>query len=365
MRSRERPPRSHLDSCRQLGYYQPTDRHRGHRFHEAQQPARRRPKATDQHADPPPTHGDVPRPGILDMNRPTAMHRCLRAFGRMTGLPFGLRDRVLRLFADPDSMASTPFACDFFGATYDGDLASFIDWSVYFHGAYERGLLAFLANAAAQAGPDAVVLDVGANVGQHTLFLAGRAGQVHAFEPWPAAAEALARKIARNRLDNVTLHRVGLSDRTHDEVYYAPTGANCGTGSFLAAHNRSNRPAGTLPLAAGDDCLAAREIERVDVIKIDAEGYEPRVLAGLARTLSRRRPVVAFELSETCGRELAGRGDVETALTELFGEDWEWRRLEGGPDRYRLAPFRPVFDGATLAAIPAERLAGLPQDGGL
>lgn len=280
--------------------------------------------------------------------------RLLRLLGRQTRIPFGLRHRLARRFADPDSMPPTPFACDFFGLAYEGDLASYIDWNVYFHGAYERGLLSFLKNAAIAAGPGTVFLDIGANVGQHSLFMSAHATQVHAFEPWAVARRAITRKIALNRIGNVTVHSIGLSDHDHEEIYYAPTLSNRGTGSFVASHNLSNRNAGRLPLVAGDTYLAAHGIDRVDVIKVDVEGFEPQALAGLAATIARCRPVVALECNPASARDDPCR---------IFGPDWLAYVLGGGPDRYRLEPPTARLDGATIVMVPREKRAYLAASG--
>ncbi|ARJ66576.1 hypothetical protein WV31_13305 [Magnetospirillum sp. ME-1] len=278
----------------------------------------------------------------------------LRRFGRQRWLPFGLRDRILRKLADPDSMPSTPFNCAFFGLRYQGDLSSFIDWSVYFYGVYELGILSFLREATRQAGPGAVVLDIGANVGQHSLFLSAHAARIHAFEPWQPARDAILRNIGINRIENIEVHEVGLSDHAHDAVYYAPTLANKGTGSFLAGHNLSNREAGRLPLVDGDSYLAARGIDRVDVIKLDAEGFEPRVLAGLAGTIARCRPVMVLE---------ENAASTDPIAFERLGEGWERFTLAGGPEHYRLEPYLAPRDGATVVLAPTEKARALRPAG--
>lgn len=285
---------------------------------------------------------------------PPARARLLRLLGRQTRIPFGLRHRLVRCLADPDTMPPTPFACDFFGLTYEGDLASYIDWNVYFHGAYELGLLKFLKAAATAAGPGAVFLDIGANVGQHSLFMSAHVAQVHAFEPWAAARDAILRKLDVNRITNVAVHAVGLSDRDQEAVYYAPTSSNLGTGSFVPGHNFSNHAAGRLPLVAGDSYLARHGIDRVDVIKLDVEGFEPQALDGLSAILSRCRPVVALE----CNPASAG-GDPRKA----FGPDWRAHVLAGGPDHYRLEPLAALRDGATIVMVPEEKWPFLAPSG--
>jgi FkbM family methyltransferase len=283
----------------------------------------------------------------------------LRWVGHQRWLPFGLRDRFLRILADPNSLGRAPFTCDFFGLSYRGDLASFIDWMIYFYGAYEGGVLAFLRDCTAWAGPGAVFLDIGANVGQHSLFMARHAAQVHAFEPWPEARGRLEGNLAANDVANVAVHPFGLGDVGGDQLFYAPASANLGTGSFVADVNL-NAAMGKLPLLRGDDAMARLGIERVDVVKIDTEGFEVKVLVGLAETLARHRPIVVFELSQATQAEL---GDTRAGLRRLFGSDWQFLTLGEHPERYRLTEYCGDHDILTVAAVPMEKAASLPQHG--
>jgi FkbM family methyltransferase len=289
----------------------------------------------------------------------------LRLWARQRWLPFGVRDRVLRAFIHPDGGRSDRFECDFYGQRYPGDLSNFIDWTVFFYGAYEPGLLRFLADAAPPlGGHDAVFLDIGANVGQHTLFMAPRVAEVHAFEPWQPARLAVEEKIIRNRLANVRLHAVALSDEPGRMPYFAPTSGNRGTGSFLEAYNLSNRREDVLPVERGDDVLCRLGVTRVDLIKIDTEGFERRVLAGLGGTLERLRPVVVFELSPATGEDMAVDGDVATGVAQAFGRSWRFFRLAEQAEGYRLEPFAGQADGAMVVAVPEEKVKRVPQAGG-
>lgn len=284
----------------------------------------------------------------------------LRWWGRQRWIPFGVRDRVLRRLADPDAMASTPFVCDLFGLRYEGDLASFIDWTIYFYGCYERAVLTLLADAAALAGPRAVFLDVGANVGQHALILSRRVAQVHAFEPWDKARRRLERNLALNAVTNVTVHALGLGEHDKDLTFHAPASANWGTGSFVPEVNL-NRSDGTLPVLRGDTALAQRGIGRVDLIKIDTEGFEIKVLSGLAETIARHRPVVVCEMS---GPTLAEAGpDPLATLNRLFGPGWTFLDLGHHMERYRLRPFRGGGEVITLVAAPDELAPRLRRRG--
>src|SRR5688572_8430491 len=97
-------------------------------------------------------------------------YRIARWIGHQHYVPRG-RDRIIRLFAKPG--VPVPFSADFFGMTYKGSLDDYIDWSVYVYGAYSRNELDLLARLAGELRGDRPLTfyDVGANVGQHTLFM--------------------------------------------------------------------------------------------------------------------------------------------------------------------------------------------------
>ncbi|MBX9634038.1 MAG: FkbM family methyltransferase, partial [Magnetospirillum sp.] len=118
-----------------------------------------------------------------------------------------------------------------------------------------------------------------------------------------------------------------------------------------------NAAADCLPVMRGDEALAG--LARVDVIKIDTEGFEAKVLAGLKETLARHRPVVLFELTPPVAASLGGTGTLEQGLMALLGPGWRLRCLQAQGERYRLIPFS--FDGhgqAIAVAIPEHSRLG-------
>ena len=138
--------------------------------------------------------------------------------------------------------------------------------------------------------PRRTVIDIGANVGNHTVFYAAfsRADRVVAFEPNPPVRAMLARNVALNGLGNVVLEhaRHGL-------------GRVRGRGTVVAP--AANLSAGRVVAAEGADGFEVRPLddfafENVAFVKIDVEGMELDVLAGAAETLRRNRPVLAVEV---------------------------------------------------------------------
>lgn len=236
---------------------------------------------------------------------PPALFRALRLVGHREWIRHGLRERLIRRFAPPERIPPRPFTTDYFGLRYQGDFATHADWIVYFFGAYERNILQLLHDLARRRTRP-VFLDVGANVGTHTLYMTGLCRTVHAFEPYPKVRRTLAERVAGNRIENVIIHDVGLSDRDEVAPFYVPQGANEGTGSFLAEWHTQGRPSQSARLVRGDDYLRGLGVGAVDLVKIDVEGFEARVLRGLRETLSAYRPAVVMEYTRATAHEVGG-----------------------------------------------------------
>ena len=226
------------------------------------------------------------------------LHAILKRIARLTWIRFGIRGRFLRLFVDPETTESTPFTCEFYGDTYSGNLNSYIDWCAYFFGLYEKEYLEYLATFVAK-GKETIFIDVGANVGHHSIFMSRIASVVHSFEPNPTVRKLLEQKIHANSKKNIVVHDVGLGKQDEGLDYFTPTGANHGTGSFVKGYSPNNENSPTLlQVVNGDKYITKLNLPRIDLVKIDVEGFEKNVLIGLKETLILHRPVLAIEFSK-------------------------------------------------------------------
>lgn len=126
---------------------------------------------------------------------------------------------------------------------------------------------------------DHVALDIGANLGLHTVALSRAARTVHAFEPNPLLLPALRRTLSR--LPNVTLHGCALGDHNGDVALI--TGEDHSTARVASG--------GDIPIRRLDDVLNGA----IHFIKIDVEGHELNVFRGAQRTLSEHHPLIVFE----------------------------------------------------------------------
>ena len=221
----------------------------------------------------------------------------LRLIGHQEYIRYGIRYRIIGLFYPPYSDRSIPFEVDFFGSIYKGNLNCFLEWNVYFFGAYEKFELFMLRNFIAKTN-NPIFIDIGANIGHHSLFMSNFCSLVHAYEPYEAVSKQLEDKISYNNIKKIQLHKVGLGQKDCELDFYAPKGSNTGTGSFVAMHDtQNNQLFGKLQIVNGDHHISSLNLNHIDLIKIDVEGFEKDVLIGLEKTLQKFRPIIFMEFS--------------------------------------------------------------------
>jgi FkbM family methyltransferase len=159
--------------------------------------------------------------------------------------------------------------------------------------------------------PGGTVIDVGACLGDMTATfsrMVGDNGSVIAFEPNPAAFECLYHNMKPYK--NVRLINCGLgSVRSSASVVHPPNAdKNLGASQL--------KDGGPVLITSMDNLSASWK--RVDFIKIDAEGWEPRILNGAIDTLKRFKPTILVEINipilESMGQT---RHDVMKPLMDL------------------------------------------------
>lgn len=187
----------------------------------------------------------------------------------------------------------TPFAGRTFtisGSEADGSIMAAIEAG---GGRYEPDLMLVLSRV---VRPNWVCLDVGANLGAITVVLADLCpqGRVHAFE---AAAENVAylrANLAANGAANATAHHVALYDR--DETLTLHFTSSYAGGSFVSDVVNEGS-AEDVPARRLDGWAAEHGLDRLDLVKLDVEGAETRMLAGAAATIERHRPHLVVEFN--------------------------------------------------------------------
>lgn len=151
-------------------------------------------------------------------------------------------------------------------------------------------------------------IDVGANIGHYTKRmseLVGSQGRVFAFEPMTATFDLLSTNAARFRHDNVSLLNFAASDACR-LVHMDLPSFESGAANYYQAHITSNG-SGTAVMSVRIDALELPQPVRL--VKIDAEGHERSVVAGMEQLILRDHPVIVLEYSTDAPEEfLLARG---------------------------------------------------------
>jgi len=216
---------------------------------------------------------------------------------------------------------------------FDGDLTMHLDLGehmqsqIFWHGSYSRNILYLLRKI---LRPGMTFVDGGANVGEISLVAAkrvGPSGRVLAFEPVDAFADQLQRHRDDNRLDNIEILRMGLSDQPGTaplylaESAYADGTHHDGLGTLFLSDVRS-RQAATIPLVTLDAMLDGAP---PDLMKLDIEGAELAALHGARDLLSRGAPDLIIEIGrDTCR---AAGYDMEDILAFLEPYGYVFHRI--------------------------------------
>ena len=159
-------------------------------------------------------------------------------------------------------------------------------------GFYEARLLAMVA-ALGLVGPGSVVCDIGANIGNHTVYFTKVMGaaKVLAFEPQGHCHATLTDNIALNGLqDRAVAYNCLIGAVTGNGTLSRFNARNLGGTSFAASD------LGDLPLFALDEVIEPDDLARLDLIKIDVEGMQMEVLQGAEGVLDKQRPAIWIEL---------------------------------------------------------------------
>ncbi len=260
------------------------------------------------------------------------------------------------------------FTADLFGMRYDGNTGNYIDRRIFYFGAYEKPVLFLMRDIMKSAyANQGVFIDVGANTGQHSLFMSGYSKEVHAFEPYEPVLKRFRRMVEINHVPNIVIHSVGLGNAHAKMPFHKPADSNLGTGSFVEGFTPDNAYFGELEIEVGDEVLEKAGVQSVALIKMDVEGYEKLALEGLEKTLHNFRPFVVFELTTNPQSPVSVKSKSE--LIKLFPKSYDFFVISedqgSRTGKYELVnpDHRVHFDTLEqndVLAYPAEKKKYLP-----
>jgi FkbM family methyltransferase len=290
------------------------------------------------------------------VSRPDVRQDPVRLLGRR--LRFEMERRLGRTGLELDHVAR-----------FDGHLtmslrlADVIERSIYLYGYHDFGAASVFGALVAEG---MVVVDAGAHVGQFSLMAGrrvGTRGRVLSFEPAPGVRSRLERNVALSDLDNVTVFPVALSDEAGCSWLYFNEEMldNSGTASLEPAGDDGRRM--SVQTSRLDSVLEGLGVRGVDVLKVDVERLERRVLEGASSTLCTSRPAVLFEANASVdaegGRRYLAIEFLESLGYRVYGIDidrhgrWRLRRVGEGEDPL---PYRERWQALNLVALHPDRL---------
>lgn len=181
------------------------------------------------------------------------------------------------------------------------------------------------------------IIDVGANIGYYTVLLAdkvGKSGKVYAFEPDKVNFEILKKNIEVNNLKNVIVVNAGVGSKNETKTLYKSE-ENLGDHKLYETHP----PCGHPPLKKGGQNYSIKEFtkivklddfikEPIDLIKIDTQGWEPEVIEGAKKIISKNKPIMFLEYSPASYQiaKLDGQKMIKS-LRKIYKNIWwidEW-----------------------------------------
>lgn len=140
------------------------------------------------------------------------------------------------------------------------------------------------------------IIDVGANLGNHTIYWSTRMNveKIVSYEPFVANFEVLEKNIKENSLTNVVLINKAVGQHVGNVKLKSFDESNYGATSFEESVPEEN----TVSLTSIDNEVIELKLPRVDLIKIDTEGFELEVLKGMVYVLDKYHPIIWVECSE-------------------------------------------------------------------
>lgn len=187
-----------------------------------------------------------------------------------------------------------------YGLRFQYDPNSYIGRFIYYRGLYEETLLRTMESCLSSG---MAFIDVGANVGQHSVVaskLVGPTGFVYSFEPQTGSRARLSRNVELNGLRNVIISDLALGKESARANIYQLDEKNDGMGTL----NAGGKACASEPVSIEtlDSVMQGKDVSRGCVIKIDVEGGEMDVLQGSQRFLKEAKPKAIFV--ECCNEHL-------------------------------------------------------------
>jgi FkbM family methyltransferase len=173
--------------------------------------------------------------------------------------------------------------------------------------------------------PTDIALDVGGNIGTHSLILSKKLfkGHVYTFEPQSLVFSILQNNLLLNSCNNVTPYRFAISDKNHSTISMQPFSYNKKSINNAALQIDLDGAMGDLTLTRTLDSF---NFKKIDFIKMDIQGSELLAIKGAKKLLSEHKPIIFIEMEEQYLRDLGS--STKELMETLFSFNYALYRIE-------------------------------------
>lgn len=180
------------------------------------------------------------------------------------------------------------------GINYCLDISDYQNWLIYF------GLNVDLPVELKKLVKDNfVIIDVGSNIGQTAMTLANTSFEnvmIYGFEPDPVNYAKAVKNLELNTFNNIKYQNFGLGSQKGELYLKIDTPSNRG-GNRIDQQNISENSI-KIQIEKLDDVVSKMNIEKIDLIKMDVEGFEHEVLKGSVNILKKYKPLLFIEIDD-------------------------------------------------------------------
>lgn len=241
-------------------------------------------------------------------------------------------------------LANSPIESRLFnGCKVICNLQDHIQRQMFFFGAFEP-VESYLFNQFIQ--PGMIVIDIGANIGNYTLIACkavGQSGMVYSFEPVDTNFKMLSRHIEMNILsDIVQLENLGVwSENKFLQFSLFDTELDDNfTNYIMGEYDNVAKTTGCLSVSL-DKYFEDKNIDRLDLIKMDIEGSEYFALQGAKNLIEKFRPVILMEINRINCQTIGYDSNI---IADFFKElDYKMYLINGTSDNsYILSDLKNI-----------------------
>jgi FkbM family methyltransferase len=187
---------------------------------------------------------------------------------------FALEDINFKIFLNPDNGG--------------------VDYEIFAEKNFEPGILKLIRKSLEEK-KDCVFIDVGANIGQHSMYASHFAKKVYSFEPIKKIYNQFFESVFENDFLNISIWNYALGNKKEILPIYSNE-INVGASSLLVSDG-GRKLLQNIKVEKLDDIYEKMGIEKTDFMKIDVEGFEWNVLQGAENFIKKFKPKILLEFT--------------------------------------------------------------------